>query len=282
MTAKEKAKDETKTLSINNDNINDNKISPKITIDSGNPQSKQEKYFELKKQLYSYGSYSYIAVAFGTVFYPFLRICLENKIIILKENFKAADISKLSWNLRQKGGYYCGFSSFIASKIFPLTVTSLLDASITEFLTAPIYLILSYPLYLNSNLRAYNLPGYASLMKYSDLIKLYSLKSNYKGFIYYIISSVLVYFPFINYTSHRFEAIRLAYVFGPYMGLNFKTYSEARNYLKNNKCFKYGRGYYNFCLHLINLFYMTSLIRVLGAKNTSGKDNKDKKPINKI
>lgn len=208
-----------------------------------------------------YSSNLFAATFCGTVYYPFLRAFLEHKIICLNPKHNISEFRNFASNIKQKGGFFCGYNSFIASKIFPLTLISILGTNpISSIIMVPISLVISYPLYLNSNIKAYKLPGYASLKSFADLKELYTHKSNYKGLWYFLLSEFSIIIPFVNYFSHRFETIRLAYVFGPYLGHDFKDLKEAKLYLKNNIGFNVGRGYYNFYLHVINIVTFFSIL----------------------
>ena len=129
----------------------------------------------------------------------------------------------------------------------------------------------SYPLLLNSNLKALNLSGYASLKSFSDISQLLSQRSSYKGLSYSVICDFLYVMPFVNLLSHRFETMRLAYIFAPYYEHEFDNYKQAKNYLQMNKCFAPGRLIYNFIPHCINLITTYSVLRSIANEAEKNK-----------
>ena len=206
---------------------------------------------------------SFIQASIPTaMFYPLYRLFIEKKNIALQKDFTKEKLRGVLKQARERGGVFCGFNSFMVSKMLKF-------AAINSFQDSPwLYIplcgaasIISYPFMLNSNLKALNLPGVASLKSYSDMSALLTQRSSYKGISYFLLSEVLFVMPFVNLLSHRFETLRLAYVFGPYYDHEFGNYKEAKNYLKQNKLFYPGRFIYNFIPHCINaivLFSMTT------------------------
>jgi len=195
------------------------------------------------------------------IYYPLLRRFLEKKLITFTPGYTPEDIKNFGKAIAQKGGHFGGFTSFLASKamIIFFSFLSEFDGSL-KYAVSPLILNLSYPLYVNSNLKALKLPGYASLTNFGELKQLMCQKSSYKGITFYVISNILMFIPFFNYFSHRFETIRLAYVFGPYFGHNFTSYKEAKYFVKANNGFKHGRFLYNLFPTGINLVYVLMIM----------------------
>ncbi len=223
---------------ITNNQINNNEISSSVL--DPNTQSTFS-IFKMDKLMLSFLSY------------PLFRRVLEKKLITSTPRFKVENLKNLTKIIQEKGGHFSGLKSFVASRFFAFLLNDYSHNFIVQNILLSFGLFLSYPLFVNSNIKALNLPGYASLKNFSDLKQLFMQRNSYKGFRYYLISQLLFFIPFLNYFSHRFEAIRLAYVFGPYLGNDFKNYKDARLYLKTKKGFKHGRFMYNLLPNFINL-----------------------------
>lgn len=234
-------------------------------------QIKTEQESSMSSSSDSAGEAFFIAVlnaitfsAAGTLYYPIFRRFLEKKFITFTPGYKPEDLKNCAKAISEKGGNYGGFRSFIASKLFPLCLMNATAFNpFVYFAFAPLAIAGSYPLYVNSNLKALNLPGYASLKNFAELKQLVLQRSSYKGLAYYLASEILLFVPFLNYFSHRFETIRLAYVFGPYFGHEFKTYKEAKQFVKVNDGFKHGRFIYNLLPNAFNLFATLQILAVL-------------------
>jgi len=195
-------------------------------------------------------------------FYPFYRIYLEKKNIAFQKDFTKEKLSGIFKQVKERGGLFCGLNSYLFSKmsrfvIFNLAYSENLLISGSLFIGST---ILSYPFLLNSNLKALNFPGYVSLKNYSDIYQLVSQKSSYRGLLYSILSEILFVLPFLNLLSHKYETMRLAYVFAPYYEHEFDNVKQAKEYLKVNKCFAPGRLTYNIVPHCINLFITSVFI----------------------
>jgi hypothetical protein len=204
----------------------------------------------------------------GAVYYPIYRRFLEKKFISFTPGYTPEDIKNYTKKISEKGGHFGGFRSYLSAKLLPLFLMNITSFNPFIYLASlPLAMLGSYPLYVNSNLKALNLPGYASLKNFGELKQLLFQKSSYKGFMFYLTSEVLFFIPFLNYLSHRFEAIRLAYVFGPYFGHEFKNYKEAREFVKVNNAFKHGRFTYNVVPTLINVFTIIQSLTILGQMN---------------
>jgi len=196
----------------------------------------------------------------GMIYYPLLRRCIEKKMITYTPGYKIEELKTFAKGIKEKGGHFGGFKSYLASKYLPFFLISLTSFNTyLNFIAIPVGLAISYPLYVNSNLQALKLPGYASLKNRREMLLLFLQQSSYKGLSYYIFSEILMFIPFLNYLSHRFETIRLAYVFGPYFGHEFNSYKDAKLYLRANKGFKPGRFHYNISSHLFNFFVFIRL-----------------------
>lgn len=205
----------------------------------------------------------------GTIFcYPFYRTYLQYKVTTFTKDFNKDMLKNVKSSILEKGNnsLYRGANSYIIYRLWAPTIMTILpDMSSFNFIFSNFLQTFAYPLILNSNLKALSLPGVASMKNLYEINLLFKL-SNYKGYLYFLVSSLTMYMPFINYVSHQFETIRLAYVLGPYYGHDFKNYKEARTYLKVNKLFSHGRFYYNIFLHIYNITVFGFLLSMLDQR----------------
>lgn len=199
------------------------------------------------------------------VFYPLYRIFLEKKHIAFQKDFTKEKLSGIIKQVKQRGGIFCGLNSYLFSKMSRYTIYNLTSDNL--YLFFPTFIatnILSYPFLLNSNLKALNLSGYASLKSPSDISQLLSQRSSYKGLFYSLVSEILFIIPFLNLFSQRYETMRLAYVFAPYYEHQFENISQAKEYLRRNQCFSPGRFVYSIIPHCINLIVISSILYEIG------------------
>ena len=193
-------------------------------------------------------------------YYPIYRTYLEIKVTQLSKDFDR-DMIKEAKALVKKNGRLRGLSYYLLNDYIGLFGTIWNHkSSINAFVTAIASFAIQYPIFLNSNFKALDLPDYTSLKNFFDITYLYSNTTSYKGVGFHILSKLTIYFPFVNLLSYHFESVRLAYVFGPYYGHNFKNYKEAYKFLSRNEYLKAGKLHYNFLIHLSNGVYTFSFI----------------------
>ena len=202
----------------------------------------------------SYKSFSNIILPpiINIFYYPLYRTYTQIKVSQISREFKPEMIAEAK-SLILKNGRFRGFSSYLVSSYILAIGTIWNDCPLSITLTFIFTtFVIQYPFLINSNLRALDLPGYASLKNVSEVTRLIFNKSNYKGIGYHFLSKLCVIIPFLNLLSYRYESTRLAYVLGTHYGHDFKNYKEARQFLATHEYLKPGKLYYNLPFHAIN------------------------------
>lgn len=217
----------------------------------------------------------------GICFYPLYRGFLEYKKISLTKPFDAENVKNIRMLIYKNGGVFKGMGYYFFGRLVPLSILELIGlthpyAGIAVYPLTLTSLIWTYPLYVNSNLAAMNLPGTIKLSNVVEMTKIMFNKEWYKGLKYYLLSSFLMFLPFINYMSFKYESIRVAYVFGSHFGHEFRNYTEARDYLVANNLMNYGKFRYNIFIHLYNsIFGLAGLMIIYNALNPQEAEKKD-------
>jgi hypothetical protein len=253
---------ETRDIITNNNSL--------IDISKPNSLPEMENEIEYKSSLISQILQGLCPLA---LYYPFYRIFLEKKFICFDKDFTKEKLSGIIKQVKQRGGLYCGFSSFILPKMVKLTIFSSIPSENNFIFLIPIYFglsILTYPFLINSNLKAWNLPGYASMKSFSDISQLYT-KNNFIGLRYSIINDILYFIPFLNLFCQRFETIRVALLYSHIHDTDneIKNVSQVKNYLKGNKFYSPGRFVFNIIPHCYNLFFSFQFLNNLAEANNN-------------
>lgn len=193
------------------------------------------------------------------ILYPCYRNFIENKIYginkLKKTDYFPIKVSIIK-SVKSRNSFITGITSFSIYSNMPIIFSLLYDSLKLEkdfnitvphiILLLPTYII-SYPLLINSNRKVMNDPCYLNIKNPLNLIRLMSIKNNYRGLYYHLLNSFISFLPLINLVyCYKLESIRFTYLFGKNeKGLRFSSYKEAKNFIKNNDTIKKGRASFN-------------------------------------
>jgi len=192
--------------------------------------------------------------------YPLYTEFLRRRVTCLAKDIKQSDFKFEKLKLFGKGGLYIGFPLFYISKFLPYFIVEYFRVPEKYyFFWITISNLFGYPLFINSNLKALKAKEALKLNSIRNIFNLYTSYSSYKGGFYYIFYNWLFFCPIVNYFCHYLESARLAYTVGPYFGYDFKSLKETRIYLTKKNSLSWGRFFFNFPAHLLNLYVFSSL-----------------------